>query len=440
MTQNAKVAALLQAREPGHSLPQGLYNDPEVFDFDLAAIFARSWLFAGFEAEAREPGSYLSFTVGRSPVVIVRGQDGILRGFHNSCRHRGAELCPVGAGRKARLVCPYHQWVYGLTGELLSARHMPADFDPRLHGLRPVHVEAVMGSLYVCLAETAPDFGPFRADLEPMLAPHNLREGKVAYECTLVERGNWKLVMENARECYHCVARHPELARIFPVQPGASQNGGVALADASFKARMEAQSLAVGPLDGPWWQVSRFPLTEGSQTLTLDGRPAVRVPLCDGGDIGSMRWALDPNSFCHATSDSVFAFSAMPTGPNETVVTAKWLVHRDAVEGRDYTIEGLTTLWDITNRQDRDLVEANQRGINSVGYAPGPYNREEESLVLRFVDWYCEKAADVIQGRRHPERSDAMVPGPPKRLAQPPVSARTPAGGRAFSDHGPGMI
>ncbi len=122
-----------------------------------------------------------------------------------------------------------------------------------------------------------------------------------------------------------------------------------------------------------------------------------------------MRWAIDPNSFCHATSDSVFSFTAMPTGPNETVVTAKWLVHKDAVEGRDYTIEGLTALWDITNRQDRDLVEANQRGINSVGYVPGPYNVDEESLVLRFVDRYCETASAFLAEQ---ERAACATPVP----------------------------
>ena len=218
--------------------------------------------------------------------------------------------------------------------------------------------------------------------------------------------------MENARECYHCVARHPELARIFPVQPGASLNGGVALADDDFRKRMAAKGLSVGPFDGPWWQVSRFPLTEGSRTLTIDGKPAVAMPLCDGGDIGSMRWALEPNSFCHATSESVFAFTAMPTAPDETIVTAKWLVHKDAIEGRDYTIKGLTELWDITNRQDRDLVEMNQRGLHSVGYVPGPYNAEEESLVLRFVDWYCEKAL------RHLTRFDEPASPAAREFAQ----------------------
>lgn len=405
MDEMTRIEGLLRERRPGYSLPQGLYNDPAAHAFDLQAVFARTWLLAGFEAEVADTGQYLSFVIGPSPVLVVRGADGRLRGFHNSCRHRGSELCSVGTGRKSRLVCPYHQWVYNLEGELLTARHMPADFDPRQHGLRPVHVETVAGAIYVCLADTPPDFAGFRADLEPMLAPHNLLGAKVAFEGTLVERGNWKLVMENARECYHCAARHPELSRAFPVVPGGSLNGGVRLSDAGFAGRIRERGLSVGPFDGPWWQVSRIPLNEGSEALTLDGKPAVTKPLCEWGDLGTMRWAVDPNSFCHATPDSVFAFSAMPTGPNETVVTAKWLVSKDAIEGEHYSVDRLIGLWDTTNRQDRDLVEANQRGMNSFGYAPGPYNPQEESIVMRFTDWYCDTARTFLRERegREPE-------------------------------------
>jgi len=88
----AKVRSLLDARQLGHSLPQGFYLDPEVFEFDLAAIYGRNWILAGFEVELPQPGSYLALAVGRSPIVIVRGEDGGLRGFHNSCRHRGAQI------------------------------------------------------------------------------------------------------------------------------------------------------------------------------------------------------------------------------------------------------------------------------------------------------------------------------------------------------------
>ena len=159
---------------------------------------------------------------------------------------------------------------------------------------------------------------------------------------------------------------------------------------------MAEQGLPCGPEQGSWWQAGRFSLNPGTQSLTLDGKPCVSRPIVGNGDVGSLRWALEPHSFAHALGDYVFMFSAMPTGPEETVVTAKWLVSEDAVEGEDYTVEGLTELWDRTNLQDRELAENNQRGVNSRGFVPGPYSEQAESLVLRFVDWYCATARTYL--------------------------------------------
>jgi glycine betaine catabolism A len=402
----AKMRALLAARQPGRSLPQGFYVDPDVFEFDLAAIYGRNWILAGFEAELPEPSSYLAFPVGRSPVVVVRDHDGTLRGFYNSCRHRGAQICETGRGQRSWLICPYHQWSYGLDGKLANAPRMQAGLDHAEHGLRPVHVETVAGSIYVCLAEKPPPFDTFRDQFAPLLAPHNLACAKLAFESTLVERANWKLVMENARECYHCAVRHPELAVTFPVRG----RRPVQFADVErfdrFRARMLAVGLPVGPVEGDWWQAMRFPLNDGAVTLSMDGKPACTRPMCEaaGGDIGSMRWALEPHCFVHATSDVVFMFSAMPTGPEETVVTSKWLVHRDAVEGVDYDLEKLTELWTKTNLQDRNLCENNQRGVNSLGYVPGPYCEEAELLVMRFVDWYCDEVRSYLDRQATADR------------------------------------
>ena len=390
----AKVRALLDRRVPGHALPQAMYTDPEVFDFDLRAVFERSWIMVGFEVELPQPGCRLAFQVGRSPVVVVRGRDGVLRAFHNSCRHRGAQVCAPGASRGATLVCPYHQWAYDLRGELIHAGRMQAGFDRGRHALRPVALETVEGTIYVCLAEDPPDFAPFRERFGPLLAPHDLLAARVAAESTLVERANWKLVMENARECYHCSVGHPQLRTTFPIDRrdlSPDEQGRIAEA---FRARMAERGLGIGPAEGPWWQAARFPLNEGCASMTLDGAPVVRAPMgrLGDGDVGSLRWALEPHSFCHALGDYVFMFSAMPTGPQETVVTSKWLVRGDAVEGRDYDPAALVELWTSTNLQDRWLAENNQRGVNSAGYVPGPYSEIAESLVLRFVDWYCAKA------------------------------------------------
>ena len=392
------IEAMLRAREPGHSLPQGLYNDPASYDFDLKAIFARAWLHVGFEIELPKPGTHMALTIGPWPVVLTRDRAGVLHAFHNSCRHRGAQVCPDGKGASARLVCPYHRWTYELSGELAHASRMPQDFDPAARSLGAINIETVAGAIYICLADDPPDFAPFRDAFAPLLAPHDLGNAKVAFECTLVEKGNWKLVMENARECYHCPTGHPELSLAFPTGASAHFDHDEAGRTAAFNTRIAALGLQIGPVEGAWWQAIRFPLNDGCVSMTLDGKASVSKLMCPagGGDIGSLRWAVEPNSFCHATGDFLFMFSAAPTGPRETVVTAKWLVHKDAVEGRDYDVERLIALWNGTNLQDRDLVENNQRGVNSPGYRPGPYSPDAESLLMRFVDWYCARALAFI--------------------------------------------
>lgn len=392
------ITRLLEDRKPGHSLAQDLYNSQDAFDFDMVAIFGRSWLMVGFDVELPRAGSWMSVGVGPWPVIITRDRNGDLHAFHNSCRHRGSQICKPGKGVAARLVCPYHRWTYELSGELAHAPRMPETFDRSEHGLIPVRVESVGGVLYVCLAEDPPDIGDFRRQLEPMLAPHNLKDAKLAFESSLVEQGNWKLVMENARECYHCALSHPELAQSFPVGASAHFDYGEDRRQEDFAARMARAGLSVGPIEGDWWQAMRFILNDGFKSMTMDGDFGVKKLMCDieGGDIGSLRWSIEPHGFAHATADQVLMFQAMPLAPRQSVVTAKWLVHKDAVEGVDYSLDNLTDLWTRTNLQDRDLVENNQAGVNSPGYRPGPYSPDAEALAIRFVDWYCAKARDYL--------------------------------------------
>ena len=407
-----KIWSLLDERRPNYTLPQDLYADPDVFAFDLAAIYQQNWILAGFEAELPEPGSYMAFPIGQSPIVIVRGRDGTLRGFYNSCRHRGAQICETGSGTRSWLICPYHQWTYGLDGVLANAPRMGAEFDRAQHGLRPIHVETVAGSIYVCLAEQPPAFDAFRAQFAPLLAPHNLANAKLAYTSRLTMGANWKLVMENARECYHCAGGHPELAVTYPVQGRRALLHDNVQRFERFRARVADAGLDAGPIEGAWWHALRFPLNDGAMTLSMDGSLSCTKLLCDAaqGDIGTLAWTLEPHSFAHANSDGAFMFSAMPTGPQETVVTSKWLVHKDAVEGVDYHVDALTELWTKTNEQDRDLCEANQRGVNSAGYVPGPYSEDAESSVIRFVDWYCGEATRYLDRHR---RADPRTSGAP---------------------------
>lgn len=390
-----KMRTLLGQRRHGFALPQGLYVDPEVYDFDRRAIFERHWLQAGLAAQVPRPGDYFTFEVCGSSVIVLRRDDGGIGALFNTCRHRGARLCRDRGGHLAhRLVCPYHQWAYDLEGQLLQAPRMHEGFDRRQFHLAPLRVEVVAGVIFICLTEDAPDFAPLRAALEPMLEPHELTQVKVAHTMTLVERADWKLVMENARECYHCRAGHPQLMRAFSDFTAPDVSGRAAAWVAAYEARCEAKGLKSGAVIGPWYEIGRYPLNEGSISYTMDGRPAVtkRLGRVGDGDVGVMWWAVQPHAFSHIAGDYGFFFSAMPSGPRETIVTGTWIVHQDAVEGVDYDLARLTEVWSATNDQDRALSENNQRGVDSMAFVPGPYSQTSEQLVLRFIDWYCGEA------------------------------------------------
>jgi Rieske 2Fe-2S family protein len=407
MTNVDRMRSLFAERRTGHSLPQALYADPAALEFDIQAIFNRYWLQAGLEIEIPKAGDYITMTVGVSPIVILRNEEGGVSAFFNSCRHRGAQICTEERGHMHRLVCPYHQWTYDLTGQLLRAGRMQEDFDVKAFRLRQVHTECVAGLIFISLTENAPDFTPIRAALEPLLAPHDLRNGKVAYTATLIERANWKLVMENARECYHCRARHLQLMHSFRDFTTQDLYSAPEPWMVEFWARCAARGLKNGPIRGSDFEAGRFALSDGVVSVTADGKRAVAKTLgaMGDGDVGTMWWALQPNCFNHAVGDYAFLFQALPTGPQETVVTAKWVVNKDAVEGVDYDLARLTEVWNATNNEDRWLAENNQRGVNSIAYVPGPYSQISEGRVLRFVDWYCAASeAFIANGGYHASR------------------------------------
>jgi glycine betaine catabolism A len=393
-----RIDTLLKQRRSGHTLPQALYTEADTFDFDMAAIYGQSWLMVGLECELPKTGSYLSFMIGKWPIIITRDKSGEIRAFHNSCRHRGSMICAVGSGTSPKLVCPYHRWTYDLDGSLFAATRMEDDFVKDDHGLKSVAMRNVGGALFICLSQTPPPFDDFAEKLAAYSAPHQLRNAKLAHQSVLVEHANWKLVMENARECYHCGTSHLALAKTFPVGMSRHFDSGEDARLKAFFAIMDALDLPHQAVEGHWWQIARFALNEGCVSISNDGQHLSRKLMCEanGGDIGSLRFALDPHSFVHCTADGVFFFSAVPVGPNETHVTSKWYVHKDAVEGVDYHIDALTDLWTTTNLEDKALAENNQVGVNSLGYTPGPYSQEAEMLALRFTDWYCDKARDYI--------------------------------------------
>jgi glycine betaine catabolism A len=395
MNVRESLLSRLRAHQPTTPLPREFYTSAEDYQIDLETVWYRDWLFVGHDCELPRAGDYLTVQIGDYPVIILRDRDNEIRAFHNSCRHRGSRICHEVHGHVSRLVCPYHQWSYRLDGSLMAARDMGEGFDRSRYGLRPVNCARVAGYIWVCVAQVAPDFEPFAAQAEPYLRPHNLQDAKVAFESTLVERANWKLVWENNRECYHCPANHPALARTFPTAPTvAIQQDASGNAEAMEEwARWESGGLPsrFNLSKSGQSRLVRMSLLEGTESYTMDGKPAVQRPLSDsvvGPNPGVLLMFHYPTTWTHVIGDHAISFRLLPVSPIETQLTTKWLVHKDAQEGVDYDLKRLTEVWLTTNDEDRRVCQENQWGVNSPGYAPAPYSPIQEPGVMQFVQWY----------------------------------------------------
>lgn len=395
MTSRIKTLELINQRKPRHALTREIYRDEDVYQQDLQQIWHKEWIFAGHTIEIEKAGEYMTLQVGDYPVVIVRDDSGEVRAFHNACRHRGSRVCSAAKGKAAKLVCPYHKWTFGLDGKLIYAGNMGENFNNDDHGLMPVHCEVVNSYIYICVAEEAPDFEQFRQDVSPFITPHNLEDAKVAHEANLVEDGNWKLVFENNRECYHCDANHPELLNSFVENLSVAGVGGDD--DPELVAHWDKCEAAGLPSrlvmdEGGQYRMTRIPLSAKAVSYTMDGKPAVkgRLDNTDVEDIGALLYFNYPSTWNHFLGDYALSFRILPLNSGQTLVTTKWLVPKDAVEGVDYDLDNLTKVWLQTNDQDKQLVEETFKGVSSPSYIPGPFSEIAENGVCQFVDWYCD--------------------------------------------------
>ena len=390
------LADLIATRPENHSLPQAFYLDEGLFQADLAHVFRQSWLFAGHTCDVTTPGDYLLLEVAGESVILVRDRSGELHAHLNVCRHRGSKLITDNApcGHAKALVCPYHQWAYKLSGELAGARLMGEGFRRDRYRLRSVHVRELAGLLFICLADTPPDFDAAHAAIAPQLAPHRLDKAKVVRRHRYEVKANWKTVIENNRECYHCTVTHPEfcLSNYDLGLPGDARQ------DALFQrelneayARWETMGLApreVSFPNGSPFRVSRYPLKAGYLTESLDG--ALTAPLLGdltSPEVGSLRLIGLPNFWAHANADYAMTTRLTPVSTDVTHIDVAFLVREDAVEGRDYDPANVEAVWKATSEEDWELCENNFAGLRSAFYEPGPLSPLEAS-VEQFFGWY----------------------------------------------------
>lgn len=397
----------LPARSLGWTLPQPYFNSPEIYRLDVERLWRTGWLFAGHSCEIPRTGDYFLVEVDVDSILVVRGESGAIHAMHNVCRHRGSLICDEPCGHVAKLVCPYHQWAYGLDGRLLAWRGMQPDVKKEDFPLLAVHVEEVEGLIFISLAARPLPFDAARACFGPLARPQGFRRAKVAKCVDYEVKANWKVVWENNRECYHCNVNHPQYIKANFDHFNADDTTPKIRQEMSTVVRRSEEKWSADGLaathtetgmtrfpdaeHGIWFSANRTPLVDGWVSETMDGRQV--APLMGDyrdTDVGTLRMRALPNFWNHSSCDHGVSTRLLPAGPQLTRIRVWWLVDEKAEEGRDYELSKLMPFWQLTSEQDWVICERQQKGINSSAYQPGPYSSFKEYNVEGFVRWYLE--------------------------------------------------
>jgi phenylpropionate dioxygenase-like ring-hydroxylating dioxygenase large terminal subunit len=399
------IGSLADNARAGFSLERAFYCDVAVFQADMEQIVSRKWLVAGHVDRVRAKGDYFLFKVGNESIIIVRSDESTINAFYNVCRHRGSVICTETSGKLARLTCGYHAWSYGLDGALLTARLMPADFSKKDNGLHRCHVRVFFGFIFINMTDgTPPDFDAAFGDLAPYLDFHGTATAKIAVSRSYPTEANWKLVVENFVECYHCVPSHPEFCSMHPPEAlvafGAGPSSGPADAVEKYLPALKAWEERAAKLGRPIGSIDDGPdsshlrlllqrtIREGYETETQDGRPASSLMGKRlGFDQGRMYLSFSPFTQLVATNDFAVLFIFSPRSTLMTDVDLYWLVDGKATQ---VDIDRMIWGWDETTKQDKIITENNQLGIKSSHYRPGRYS-DHEKRVVTFQQWYLNQ-------------------------------------------------
>ncbi|HJT92560.1 MAG TPA: aromatic ring-hydroxylating dioxygenase subunit alpha [Mycobacterium sp.] len=352
------------------------YVSDSVFAAEQERIFENMWFCAVRSSDLALPGKFRTVQIGRESVLLVRGRDGLLRGFLNICRHRGAQLCTERQGEVRRNIrCPYHSWTYALDGKLMAAPNIAsltdetgAAIDRYRLGLVPVALTEWLGYAWVCLSDTPPPFEEVVAEATVRLGDPDAinRYGigglDVGHRVVYDVAANWKLIVENFMECYHCSSIHPELVGVLP----------------EFARGMAAQAnVGRGAEFGS--EVSGF---------TVDGSAGFdRLPgITDDQDRRYYAITVKPAVFINLVPDHIVFHRMFPVSPSRTIVECDWLYTADVVSsGRD--VSHSVELFHRVNEQDFEACERTQPAMSSRAYRQGGVLVPAEHHIAEFHQW-----------------------------------------------------
>ncbi|MBT2405004.1 MULTISPECIES: aromatic ring-hydroxylating dioxygenase subunit alpha [unclassified Streptomyces] len=364
------------------TLPGASYTDPDIFRLEQEYIFESMWFCVARSSELAKPGAFKTVDVGSESILVTRSRDNSIRAFFNVCRHRGAKLCTEESGEvKRAFQCPYHAWTYDLQGKLVAAPNLTKmpDVGRTEYGLVDVAVREWLGYVWVCLADSPPSFEEevIGAVVERLgdveaIERYNIADLEVGKRIVYDVKANWKLIIENFMECYHCATIHPELTEVLP----------------EFADGYAAQ----------YYVGHGAKFGDDIKGFTVDGSEGLdRIPtVSEDQDRKYYAITIKPQVFINLVPDHVIFHRMYPVAADRTIVECDWLYLKGVVEsGKD--VSRSVELFDRVNRQDFEACERCQPAMSSRLYAKGGVLVPSEHHIGAFHDW--------VQGRlERPER------------------------------------
>jgi len=354
------------------SLPAALYTDPAIFALERKALLLTGWLFVGRTEGLSERGAYRAVDTAGGPVLLIRGEDGVLRAFANSCRHRGSILLED-SGTCRRIVCPYHAWSYHLDGQLAHAPEMDAveGFNPDDNALAPLRVDCWAGFLFICFDETTPPLLETLGDLPVRMASHRPEEMRHVWSTSLDCACNWKLLLENAVEAYHTGLVHKKTV-------GAQQSRDI-------------------ETKGDW--VCIQVLSDRSVGTLPDATPG--LPTIDELDTdaqaGTYFTILLPTCQLVFSQDCLWWLVVRPVAVDRSVLEIGGCFPQSSTELPNFQALAAPYLhrWEAVGREDVGILEKQQCALASVRHRPGLLG-PREGQVRRFDAWVVKRLLEKV--------------------------------------------
>jgi len=362
-TSEAAWAATRAPLSEATGLDPAAYTDESFFALEQQRVFERAWVMVGTAHEAAEPGRLLVRRLGQRSILVTRGADGVLRGFFNSCRHRGTELAEADCDIAGTIRCPYHRWGYRSDGTLAAApffEEIPrAGFDPADYSLRQVRVATWGPLLFACADPQTVPLEQWLGDLGARMAGYGFEQWRIQETAAVDVAANWKLIIENFSEYYHLPWVHPELAKVSRV---------------ADHYRYQGHGMYCGQTTTPVSGDERDDWLRLPQAAGLDD-----------SDRQSGRFvAVFPNTMLAVLPNHVFVIRLDPTAAGATREHCTFLLPPSTPPVNDDDMAETRSFWFDVNDEDIDICERGQRGL-SAGRAPaGPLAPRFEEPLHRF--------------------------------------------------------